>query len=486
MGVEHENAIRFDCSDCSARLQASEAQSGLTLPCPRCGAPNRVPGHQGQPTPGPATVPQSQHKRRYVREIPVVCGVCSTRSYARAAEIGTEIECPDCGAQNEVKQPPKPKPTGVYVAPPVDDRDEYQLRDDTVASEITDSDLEHFVFFCHVCSTQMRATADQTGKSVRCPDCDFEMTVPKPPQHLAATGPIDEGPALAVGAAEQVKSAELMEHEKLRVIDSEVTAPAGLRRDYGYANDPEPPARPFATRVVEFLFYENTRANWIAFALTIAPITLAMGGLVDGPFRSMDISTIGALFIYIPLFMGMIAWAAFFAVSLLAIVIETAAGNDEVIEWPQLLDVTRWFGGVFYPLNALAVSAAPATCIVLLAGIHPVWLPLVTGMCVYLFGPPVLLSMLAAGSCFNLLSGETLHRMRRVPDACITFYAMTGVIYAVMLGASYALLAIHGKWPAFAVSFICVMAMFLNARLTGRLGWVLSQLPDETAEETGE
>ncbi|MCG8586831.1 MAG: hypothetical protein MI757_19175 [Pirellulales bacterium] len=479
MTAHADTLIRFACSKCGTQLRAMPAQIGRTLACPKCGAANEVPGETPSST---AESAASTHVHRHQKDVPVVCGLCSTRMYASRDEIGQEIKCPDCGTLTQIKEPTKPRPAGVNVSPPVEVGDEYQLRDDEDSFAPQRDDTKYFVYFCKLCSTQMRATIDDVGQTVECPDCELEMEIPAPAIHNDAPAPVDEDPELAIGAAEEVKQAELMEHEKLRVVDGAATAPAGLRRDYGYADDPDPPEYPFASRVFSFLFYRTTRPNWLALGLMFAPLWYAMGvalEMSEGAAAERGL----ALLMFVSTFMFSIVWGSVAAACLLTIVNETAAGNDEIVEWPELLDITSWVVAAFYGVNALAVSAAPAAILSMLVGVPPLWIPVVAVAAVYLVLPPVLLSMLANGSPLGIVSAEINQRMRMNAGACVRFYAATGLVYAVVLGSCYALLQLHGFMAAMAAGVLVAMGTFLVARLIGRLGWVLSQEPTKPVDE---
>ena len=449
------------------------AQAGRDCACPKCGAMNTVPVDDATSTP---RAKQSQPRER--REIPVVCSLCSTRMYATAAQIGSEIECPDCGTLNEVEKPPEPKRAGLQVAPPPEDGEEYQLLETDQPTHDSKLVESHFAFFCRLCSTQMKATADDVGDTVRCPDCESEMVVPSAPSKSEAKPLVDEGPDVVVGAEEDIEPAELMEHEKIRVVDDAISAPAGLRRDYGFADDPEPPKHPFVSRVLTFLFYRTTRMNWVMLGLTVGPLLYVLGMAIVMSHGG-TVARGASLLIFVPAFLFSVVWSGIAAACHLQIINETAAGNDEIIEWPNVFDYTGWLGGAFYGINAMAVAVIPATLITKFAGVPPLWVPAVLVASVYLVLPPVLLSMLASGSPMAVFSSDIARSMRTHRLACLRFYGVSGLLLLLTSAVMYGLLMFNVLVVGFVAGVFLLMATFSQARLIGRLGWVLSKTTDE-------
>jgi len=119
--------VRFPCLHCGRILTAPASVWGTQQPCPYCQRFVNVPSDSpiSSPIPpvqvpvvtapvSPATQPQPAaedelwapgesapaEQQQYV---PVHCRVCDTRMYATVAQVGSDIECPDCGAKTKVK-----------------------------------------------------------------------------------------------------------------------------------------------------------------------------------------------------------------------------------------------------------------------------------------------------------------------------------------------------------------------------------------------
>lgn len=94
--------LRFRCPHCRVVLKGKISDTGKKRKCPKCEREFKIPHpkakeHEGKP-------------KRDESLIPVICGVCSTRIYATADQVGQSMECPDCFTQTLIKPPPqKPK-----------------------------------------------------------------------------------------------------------------------------------------------------------------------------------------------------------------------------------------------------------------------------------------------------------------------------------------------------------------------------------------
>ena len=110
MSSSSAKKIRFQCPHCSAVLKGSASNAGKERKCPKCEQTFRIPRPKNVET---NDAPEKQIAQKEQALVPVVCGVCSTRMYARADQIGQSMECPDCFTQNLIKEPPKEaKPSG--------------------------------------------------------------------------------------------------------------------------------------------------------------------------------------------------------------------------------------------------------------------------------------------------------------------------------------------------------------------------------------
>ena len=116
--TETSSSIRFRCPKCSAQMRAGAGDAGQQRRCPKCEAKFRIPRAKSKGS------GRQKAKKKEEKLVPVVCGVCSTRIYAKLEQVGQSIECPDCFTQNLVK-PPKEKE--VVTAPAMSESAAYDL-----------------------------------------------------------------------------------------------------------------------------------------------------------------------------------------------------------------------------------------------------------------------------------------------------------------------------------------------------------------------
>jgi len=102
-------------------MRAIASEAGAQRKCPKCNVKFRIPkpgaGSKGsaskskaRPTSDAPKRPAPKPKKKKEEDVvPVVCGICNTRVYAKLSQVGTTVECPDCYTQNKVNPPPKDK-----------------------------------------------------------------------------------------------------------------------------------------------------------------------------------------------------------------------------------------------------------------------------------------------------------------------------------------------------------------------------------------
>ena len=137
----------LNCKLCGALFYAPKTKIGKKMPCPECGTLHTITrelyararrreekrrirlSYGGSPA-GPAqtytgvpsanSVPKSSAVPPEKKPIPVLCGLCGTLMYADPAQIGQQIQCPDCETFTTVTAPlystevTEPDSSGVY------------------------------------------------------------------------------------------------------------------------------------------------------------------------------------------------------------------------------------------------------------------------------------------------------------------------------------------------------------------------------------
>jgi DNA-directed RNA polymerase subunit RPC12/RpoP len=117
--------------------------------------------------------------------IAVRCRVCGTRLVATEEQVGSQIECPDCGTTATVP-PPQEKPARP-TPPAVSPDDIYPIYEGEGQPPPSDETVygRYVAVVCCECRTRMLAREDQVGRRLICPDCGSATVVP-PPQEKPA------------------------------------------------------------------------------------------------------------------------------------------------------------------------------------------------------------------------------------------------------------------------------------------------------------
>jgi hypothetical protein len=160
-------------------------------------------------------------------------------------------------------------------------------------------------------------------------------------------------------------------------------------------------------------------------------------------------------------------WCSIAFAYCLAILRDTAAGNDEIENWPDTIWID-WISEGLYVINPLLGSVAPGFFLNwLLKLTGPVSWLLVAGSFIVLF-PILLLSVLEGNSPLKILSLPVLASLIVAFPIWVVFYIATAILWGLAALGGYCL-TMGPYWGAAAVSFILVTVLVLYSRLLGRL-----------------
>ena len=125
----------------------------------------------------------------------VICAVCGTLMRATLEEVGEELECPDC--QTRAVVPPPAEAVAEEASPPVrlEEGDGYSVYEGQ-GQPPPDSRVvyqRYVAVVCPLCRTLMRATLEEVGQEMVCPDCRTPVIVPPPAEAPPAPGPLGVG-----------------------------------------------------------------------------------------------------------------------------------------------------------------------------------------------------------------------------------------------------------------------------------------------------
>jgi len=460
--------IAFECPVCHTRLTAPKERIGQQVACPDCRTPMVVPE---KPLPRARTQPAPQEAYAlgddYDPEsplapqpefMPVFCGRCGTLMQVTTDQVGNEVTCPDCSAVQVVELPRLhtrqkivPKAEGSYEV----HEESGQPPPESVAYK------EHVGFVCR-CGTRLHALVTEVGRQLTCPSCGRSVTVPPPKRKRPKPDPTKEIEG---------------QYDTVAATPEEPKSPVSNRPPMWYAGrftralvehgplPPEtpPPRWPLVSGVFTFPWRRGACGKWLS--LSVAAMLI------------IAIATIGVLFVF-PAFLLAVCWVSILFINLLTILGDTAAGADDVGDWPNSSAFTDWIGNTFFVINSLTVCVAAGKGLGWLldrAGLPGVYATV--GVPPLLF-PLVLLSMLEVNSRFVPLSKTVCRSLIDHWRAWIGFYLETLVLAAMISGIAIAeVLLENSPWRivlSIVMVFALVAASMIYFRLLGRLAWCCS------------
>lgn len=484
-------SITVVCELCKTRMYATVDQVGQLIECPDCGTKAVVPPpseeapqeHSPKPVDTSAEYPvwgigqpPPEHQEAYQPQIPVICGVCRTRMLATEDQVGQKLKCPDCGTETIVLPMAKRAMPEGPVKPPSDPEATYELckgpgqpPPGSVAYQT------HFPVICPLCHTRLHATLDQVGSKMVCPDCLTQITVPPPPEKLPEIDPM-EGVEPSYTYSPPTRPPEFQPiFDCSWTKDLDEPEPTRPRRQSRLVRAKKKPAiSGLFFGILGFLLYPRVRTRWLVFSiLGILPAYCAVGAIRYGSIDD-----------YVPQFLGLtfsmgtgiftLGFIVVTAPSLLAILVDTAAGNDQVENWPEGPFVDWAFNG-FYILNALAVSMLPPAGLAWLASGEGFDSLLSAVISAFFLFPIVLVSMFERGSAMLPFSLPILRSLWSGFWAWALFYVETGLLlpFASILALQVAVFV--GPLGLVLAVPLLVATLIVYFRLLGRLAWVCAQ-----------
>jgi DNA-directed RNA polymerase subunit RPC12/RpoP len=481
--AKHIRYIGLDCPVCHTHWSATLDEVGHETVCPDCGTAVLVPPPEEPPPTRRAPdqidpseeyglwgvgQPPQECKEVYQTYVPVICSRCRTRMLATLEQVGGSLVCPDCGTANVVAPPPEEPQESVAAH---DTEDVYALGGTGRPSESAASQT-YFPVICPLCHTRLHATLDQVGQQLICPDCSTPVPIPAPPPAPPKIDPM-AGADQSYTVGEPIRPRQF---EPIFECDWIETEPVeSSRPEHGEPLRATLPASPtpaaFFAGIFRFPFSSGVLARWLALAIGATVVVwfvdaaIAFGQVETeiSYFLSMGCGCVAGL---LALLLAAIASA-----SLLAIVVDTAAGSQEVVNWPEPIFLD-WMFDAFYLLGALTVSLLPGLGLAWLLekNGHAAGLSVPIGA--FLLFPVVLLSMLEGGSVFRLFSKAVGRTLLSTWWAWVIFYLETAALLLASTSLAQASrLMLGGIGTPLAVIFLTT-AVMIYFRLLGRLAWV--------------
>jgi DNA-directed RNA polymerase subunit M/transcription elongation factor TFIIS len=441
----------------------------------------------------------------------VQCPQCHTDLYVERDKAGEIVTCSDCleefvaevapAVSTEVPAAPD---RGPDQQPPATAHEEDRLLDGvgdppepavtpTVPESPPEDDEEDFEFDveCPLCGTRLGATRARIGGKIRCPDCYTRFTVRSPSKRRRrkrrAEPSSDDGefrleePVADTLFHEQAQGliasaeAEIRDPDALsRPHTDKREAPDEIQKAIAEQRESAPrqlPRHPLTTSIAVILTDPAAVMRGLGFAFALQLEVWAWNtaqrlfAIPDGPAQFMACMLFAFLFLFgVPVF-------ANWSMSMLAILQDTAGGNDEVESWPDL-NFLDWILDAIYLPAALFVAVLPGLAVGQLARITTgeIGLPIAAAASVFLLFPFVLVSMLEAGSPIGIISSPVARSLHVATRRWLQFYGLTAVLISAAL-AAWQLRWFESVLLNFLAAAAAVAAGLLYFRLLGRLAW---------------
>jgi DNA-directed RNA polymerase subunit RPC12/RpoP len=569
----------LNCPNCQASFAPGQ---GTIAVCPRCGERVLAPPQEElfeKPAAEPVKAAASD-----VASMTVICKLCDSRYYARPAQIGQVLPCPDCHTANLVTQPEEKQAAAVPET--LSDEDDFKLSDPVDTPEYRALAADSREFERAIRSQRGLASMPPRVGSPRPPASEpppasrpatpGERTGSAPQQQTAAPSsaskpaptpsvkpstkppsnpstpvspddielfPEDDLPPAAASPTPAPTSAaparpandddepiDLTEEyhapQPYRAADSHRPAetpyvpPASELGDRAspppmwmpkpdddddgsdfsksvsrlFASGPGtaslPPEllnrRPFGTGVFSVLLQPQVMGRWIVLSLIFVVEILALAVIVNLASEG-GVAQIGALLIYLAAYIPGIAATAAMAVFCMTVLQDTANGQDRIESWPEF-SFLDWIANLWYLVAAFFVAGLPGalfTTLFTTLGLPVIVTPIFFFPSLFVFFPPVLISMLEAGTVTEPISKPMLRSFAPLGKFWAIFYGLSmtlGMAWVVMIVLSM----MH--WVATLLFAFALTAIpILYFRLLGRMAlmyrdFVLATTPDDEEE----
>ncbi|MFN9593788.1 MAG: hypothetical protein ACK56G_13930 [Pirellulaceae bacterium] len=329
---------------------------------------------------------------------------------------------------------PSPKPSTkktVPQPPPREESQEYRVQ-------------------CKLCGTLMYAEPQQAGRMIQCPDCHSQFEAPPPPVKRAAK------PAKPAVAADPMEVRFKNETPPVRptstgtkttqdILDRAKQELEDAPEDGGEANY-DFDTRGWLMRSFSFLFDPGLILIAIASGVFSAGLLLAVWWFAQQSEATRGLGSL--LGILIGAGLGIPLMSALLTNGLA--VLESSANRlKRVQEWPMFNPV-EWFGEITCVVVAFLMAALPGSLLALLVQYFGGGKVMMLGaylISVWLFFPPLLLSMLDLQSFFRPYSKEVYQSFQSRGEAWGACYMMTALGLATFYLLSIMIASMGWKYP---------------------------------------
>lgn len=482
MATSDPKTMAVKCPKCGAHFDVGIALAGQLARC-RCQYVFPLPAAKSAPP------PQSQY-------IGISCRLCGTRMFGTPDQVGRALKCLDCGAATVLKPPEPEKPLRTPAALEGEQYEVWGVDEAPPVSQLLATQPTYVPIVCRRCGTLMHATADQVGQTVRCPDCRAEHVVPRPEKRKRRSVVARDSPRLDPAAAPGERPPVVPIETRGMLYEQEEEAERARRLARGYRGPkvdargrPVLPRWPLVSGVWRMLATQEIIARWVLLSIVFGFAAQLLGEALLTPIQGVA----EAVKLVFAVLGGIVAcgWLAMAAPLIVAIVCDSAIGEDELRQPPKLL-AFDWWGELFSFVNSAALAGIGswgAWHLAQLASLGDVAAAGIATAVILFVTPVAMLSTALEGSPFDVLSPRVLRSFGHCAGAWMLFYTQTAMLAGVVAGAA----ALSAQWlgpfsgrstiTAWAVAPMVVAGLLVFARLLGRLGWVLTErMPGDQRE----
>lgn len=414
-----------------------------------------------------------------IQYVTVVCRVCGTRVDERLDESPREVVCPDCFGS--VRIPGRAELPAPPSAPTPPDVGVYRLvRDEESAAEAASTGKRRakrgakiVLVVCPICAARLHPPLRPVGYRVRCPDCLQPVRVPSAVEAQAAEP----------GSRPSARPLEPVESLPLPRAAERPSPPTYLARQLSAIRREKasrPPRWTWWSDVWTFPWQPGVRGRWLALSCGFEALWLFAALFIAIALASRGQGLLGMFVFILPLSVTAMWTLTTAADAWRMVIIETAAGNREMGEWPHPGPWERLPALLAILIHiAASLLAGHAAGEVSLACGGP-YLP-VAAVAAGLLFPILTLSALEGGGWYMLASRPVWASLRTNPADWLTCWLLLTLAVGVPLVAWGLGMLLAPLTTALVSGPAWGTLVLISGRLLGRLGWRIG----ETLAENG-
>jgi len=397
------------------------------------------------------------------RAVRVCCTACGELLGVRIGKKSRTINCPECGVELRL-----PTLRDVRAAQQAKS-DPVELAAESLSApprRKKEKGTDYVTLTCPLCNARLHPTVKQEAQKITCPDCYIEINVPARRDVAESSKEPYEPPDPGEYALEAPRVMP-KRRPQLNL--------ASASREMHREKPPTPPRWTFFTGVFNFPCYRGTVFRWVwislgftlcgMLAVLVSRLLMAMGGF----------ALVAMGFLLLPLIWFTIWTFSYAAACCMPVLLETAAGGDEVRDWPEP-NWREWAMELFYfvwlGMAAGLVAWGVAKLVEMQTG--QFWSPFEISWLVSY--PFLLLSAMETNSIWRPFSLPLLRTLFSHGRYWLLFYGLTAVLAAFWLVAFE-----FGRRTAPFLSLLLIgplsaACVLIYTRLVGRLAWRITQV----------